>query len=72
MLGEVLAGYAVEYGAVGNEGENVNVSGANGQGRGYASGELVGRAEGKGVISSRALGDDQHIGCAVNRVSRGA
>lgn len=67
-----MAGYAVEYGAVGNKGENVNVSGANGQGGSHASGELVGRAEGKSVVASRALGDDQHIGCAVNRVGRGA
>lgn len=67
-----MAGYAVEYGAVGNEGENVNVSRANGQGWSYATWELVGRAEGKSIVASRALGDDQHICCAVNRIGRGA
>ncbi len=67
-----MAGYAVEYGSVGNEGNNVNVSRANGQGGGHASGELIGRAEGKSIVPSRSLRDDQHIGCAVNRISWGA
>ena len=66
-----MAGYAVEYGAVGNEGENVNVGRARGQGRGDSSGELVGGAEGEGVVAARALGYDQKIGRAINRVGRG-
>ena len=65
-----MAGYAVQDGAVGNEGDDVNVARACGQRGGDSIWELVGGAEGKGVAAARTLRDNQHIGCAVHRVCR--
>ena len=66
-----MAGYAVEDGAVGNEGENVNIGGANGKGWSDSAWELVGRAERKRVVATSALRDYQHIGCSVHWIGRG-